>query len=299
MIDVLRPGRRAEVVAGTATACRAATSRCSIDLYLQGRLDLDRFVSETIAPRRGRGGVPQDGAGRGPALGGRALTDAADGLRSTGSSPTATFSPRRRGLRRRQQHLAGRRRRRGAWSSTPPTTPRRSSTRVGGRRVVAIVCTHGHNDHINAAAALADGDRRADLAPPRRPDAVGRGLPGPAPDAALGRRPDVRRSPASSSGAAHARATRPGGCCLHGTPGGALFSGDTLFNGGPGATGRSFSDFADHHRVDPRPGCSRCRRTPSCTPATATTPRSATRPRTSTSGSPGATRCHPPHTPRQ
>ena len=27
---------------------------------------------------------------------------------------------------------------------------------VAGRRVVAIVCTHGHNDHINAAAELAD-----------------------------------------------------------------------------------------------------------------------------------------------
>ncbi len=27
---------------------------------------------------------------------------------------------------------------------------------VGGRRVVAIVCTHGHNDHINAAVAVAD-----------------------------------------------------------------------------------------------------------------------------------------------
>ena len=27
---------------------------------------------------------------------------------------------------------------------------------VRGRKVVAIVCTHGHNDHINAAAALAD-----------------------------------------------------------------------------------------------------------------------------------------------
>ena len=38
-----------------------------IDLYLQGRLDLDRFVSETIATRRRRGGVPQDGARRGPA----------------------------------------------------------------------------------------------------------------------------------------------------------------------------------------------------------------------------------------
>ena len=27
---------------------------------------------------------------------------------------------------------------------------------IAGRRVVAIVCTHGHNDHINAAADLAD-----------------------------------------------------------------------------------------------------------------------------------------------
>lgn len=34
----------------------------------------------------------------------------------------------------------------------------------------------------------------------------------------------------------------PGGCCLHVGADGVLFSGDTLFNGGPGATGRSFSD---------------------------------------------------------
>ena len=27
---------------------------------------------------------------------------------------------------------------------------------VAGRAVVAIVCTHGHNDHVNAAPALAD-----------------------------------------------------------------------------------------------------------------------------------------------
>src|SRR4051794_24384383 len=27
---------------------------------------------------------------------------------------------------------------------------------IGDRRLVAIVCTHGHNDHINAAAELAD-----------------------------------------------------------------------------------------------------------------------------------------------
>src|SRR4051812_24494924 len=30
---------------------------------------------------------------------------------------------------------------------------------VGGRRVVAIVCTHAHNDHVNAAPALAAATR--------------------------------------------------------------------------------------------------------------------------------------------
>ena len=31
-----------------------------------------------------------------------------------------------------------------------------------------------------------------------------------------------------------------------------MFGGDTLFKGGPGATGRSFSSFGDDHRLDPR-----------------------------------------------
>jgi glyoxylase-like metal-dependent hydrolase (beta-lactamase superfamily II) len=35
----------------------------------------------------------------------------------------------------------------------------------------------------------------------------------------------------------------PGSCCLYVPEAGVLFSGDTLFSGGPGATGRSFSDF--------------------------------------------------------
>ena len=34
-----------------------------------------------------------------------------------------------------------------------------------------------------------------------------------------------------------------GSCCFHAPGLGVIFSGDTLFNGGPGATGRSFSDF--------------------------------------------------------
>jgi glyoxylase-like metal-dependent hydrolase (beta-lactamase superfamily II) len=42
----------------------------------------------------------------------------------------------------------------------------------------------------------------------------------------------------------HTPGHSPGGVCLHDAGAGVLFSGDTLFNGGPGATGRSFSDFA-------------------------------------------------------
>ena len=44
----------------------------------------------------------------------------------------------------------------------------------------------------------------------------------------------------------HAIATpghSPGSTCLYAPDLGAVFSGDTLFQGGPGATGRSFSDF--------------------------------------------------------
>ena len=38
---------------------------------------------------------------------------------------------------------------------------------INGRRVVAIVLTHGHNDHINAAGALQDAVDVPDPAPSR------------------------------------------------------------------------------------------------------------------------------------
>lgn len=112
---------------------------------------------------------------------------------------------------------------------------------VGGRHVVAVVCTHGHNDHITVAPRLA-----ADLDAPV--------LLNPA-DTMLwqmthGDKPfhALQDGQSLSAGGVELRAIAtpghsPGSTCLYAPGLGAVFSGDTLFRGGPGATGRSFSDF--------------------------------------------------------
>ncbi len=113
---------------------------------------------------------------------------------------------------------------------------------VGGRRVTTIVCTHGHNDHINAAVELA-GAVSAPIAlhPDDRMlwDAV---HPGRAPDLDLDDGGTIQVGPAPLT-VLHTPGHSPGGVCLFAEQSGVLFSGDTLFQGGPGATGRSYSDF--------------------------------------------------------
>ncbi|HEX5365925.1 MAG TPA: MBL fold metallo-hydrolase [Acidimicrobiales bacterium] len=118
---------------------------------------------------------------------------------------------------------------------------------VAGRRVAAIACTHGHNDHVNAAVALSAAvDAPVCLHPADRMlwDAVHPGV-GPDLDLADG---EVLAGGGCQLVVAHTPGHSPGSCCLIGAGLGGggtdvVFSGDTLFCGGPGATGRSHSDF--------------------------------------------------------
>jgi glyoxylase-like metal-dependent hydrolase (beta-lactamase superfamily II) len=114
---------------------------------------------------------------------------------------------------------------------------------IGDRRLVAIVSTHGHNDHVNAAPELSALSNHVPiLLHPDDQPLWEMTHPGRAPDASLadgehlevaGTRLEVLHTPG------HA----PGAVCLYAPQLGVLFSGDTLFQGGPGATGRSFSDY--------------------------------------------------------
>lgn len=112
---------------------------------------------------------------------------------------------------------------------------------VNGRRVRSIVLTHAHNDHINAAVPLRDAvDAPVLLHADDRMlwDVV---WPGQSPDAGLVEG-DVVRAGGHELAVLHTPGHSPGCCCFHDVASGAVFSGDTLFCGGPGATGRSYSD---------------------------------------------------------
>ncbi|MFC4049464.1 MBL fold metallo-hydrolase [Actinomadura syzygii] len=113
---------------------------------------------------------------------------------------------------------------------------------VGDRKLLAIVSTHGHDDHIDAAPELRARTGAPVLLHPddlmlwkqRHPDID--------PDGALS---DGQVIPVAGTELTvlHTPGHSPGAVCLHAPGLGTVFSGDTLFNGGPGATGRSFSDF--------------------------------------------------------
>lgn len=113
---------------------------------------------------------------------------------------------------------------------------------VGDRRTLAILLTHGHDDHIRAArdtAAVLDAPIALNTADQMLWESV---YPSSTPDNQL-HDGDTFVVAGTELEARHTPGHSPGSTVFYAPGLGAVFTGDTLFAGGPGATGRSFSDF--------------------------------------------------------
>ncbi|CCQ48002.1 metallo-beta-lactamase superfamily protein [Pseudarthrobacter siccitolerans] len=113
---------------------------------------------------------------------------------------------------------------------------------VGGRKVKAILLTHAHNDHIGAAREVADAVGAPIYLNPEDLVLWEQVYPDAGPDQEL-HDGDVFEVAGASLKAIHTPGHSPGSTCFHLEGEGTVFTGDTLFNGGPGATGRSYSDY--------------------------------------------------------
>jgi glyoxylase-like metal-dependent hydrolase (beta-lactamase superfamily II) len=112
---------------------------------------------------------------------------------------------------------------------------------VRGRNVVAVVCTHGHNDHVTVAPQLGETLDAPVLLHPA--DDVLWRMTHPDKSFRMVSDDETLGVAGFELHALHTPGHSPGSVCWYAPELGAVFSGDTLFSGGPGATGRSFSDF--------------------------------------------------------
>ncbi|GAB2760309.1 MBL fold metallo-hydrolase [Nocardioides pakistanensis] len=112
---------------------------------------------------------------------------------------------------------------------------------VGERQVKGILCTHAHDDHVRVAPRLRQETQAPIFLHPddrpvwelTHPDEL---WDVDLADGQIIEVGDIRLQVIHTPG--HA----PGAVCFYAEELGCVFTGDTLFNGGPGATGRSFSD---------------------------------------------------------
>jgi glyoxylase-like metal-dependent hydrolase (beta-lactamase superfamily II) len=112
---------------------------------------------------------------------------------------------------------------------------------VGDRAVKAILLTHAHDDHCRVAPSLRERVvAPIMLHPDDRPlwelthtDHVW--------DVDLADGTEITVA-GTTLRSLHTPGHAPGAVCFHAAGLGCVFTGDTLFQGGPGATGRSFSD---------------------------------------------------------
>ena len=112
---------------------------------------------------------------------------------------------------------------------------------VGDRKVRAILCTHAHDDHVRVAPAL-----REEVVAPIMLHPDDRPLwklthPSYLWDVDLTDGLEITVA-GTTLRALHTPGHAPGAVSFHAPDLGCVFTGDTLFQGGPGATGRSYSD---------------------------------------------------------
>jgi hydroxyacylglutathione hydrolase len=112
---------------------------------------------------------------------------------------------------------------------------------IGDRTLIAILCTHAHDDHVTVTRELSDRYAAPVYLHPddevlwqlTHPDEefypLSDGKTLPVGDAEI----EVLHTPGHS----------PGSVCFRIRDLDCVFTGDTLFEGGPGATGRSYSDY--------------------------------------------------------
>jgi len=114
---------------------------------------------------------------------------------------------------------------------------------VGDRRLTGVLCTHAHNDHVNAAVPLAERCGGAPVLLNLDDEPLWRmTYPDLFPDGTLDDGDELTVA-GTTLRVLHTPGHAPGAVCCYAPELGTLFSGDTLFNGGPGATGRSYSDY--------------------------------------------------------
>lgn len=113
---------------------------------------------------------------------------------------------------------------------------------VGQRTVKAVLLTHGHDDHIRYAREFADSVNAPVYLNPADQMLWEDVFPGTTPDREINDG-DTFEIAGTTLTALHTPGHSPGSTCFYVAELGTLFSGDTLFNGGPGATGRSYSSF--------------------------------------------------------
>lgn len=114
---------------------------------------------------------------------------------------------------------------------------------VGDRKVLSILLTHAHDDHCRVALELRDH-----VSAPIHLHADDRPLWEMTHGKEVWNRHlfdgQVLRLAGTAVHVLHTPGHSPGAVCFYFPDLGCVFTGDTLFDGGPGATGRSFSDRA-------------------------------------------------------